>query len=300
MYSKAVIFHPEFYIATFTKKQNMPYLLFIHGGPGLNCGILEYMIQYHQLFDLLDYNLVLYDQRNCGKSKNNALTVLHQDNVMDLYNIIQYLNSVKITIHGLIGHSYGAKLLFDYCQQFSPSLPAIFVSIAKSIITPRLNNLMLDLAYLKKCNPGTYNEILPEMNNFDLKKFWEISEKLTPLFQENKDRPYLYWANLDSCAIVKNIQKKINQPINTDIFVSVRKDLYSHEENFSVSIDELNLPYLWINGFHDFIMNGTEKISPNKNIITFFQSAHYPHIEENKRFSDIINKFFKDIGEKHA
>jgi proline iminopeptidase len=302
VYSKTITPHPEFYITKFTRNPDMPYLLFIHGGPGFNCGIVEYLIEHHKLFDLLDYNIVLYDQRNCGRSKNNSTNVLHQDNVTDLHNIIQYLiHSIGITINGLIGHSYGAKLLFDYYNTFASSIPAIFVSTARSIITPRLNNLMIDLSYLKKFNPRTYNEILQEMDNLNLEKIWEISEKLTPLFQENKDRPYLYWANLDSYEMITRIQSQINLPMNAETFVSVRKDLYSNEEIFSVSIEKLNVPYLWINGFHDFIMNGANGISSkNKNIITFFQSSHYPHIEENNRFSELINNFIKKSRTNHA
>ena len=40
----------------------------------------------------------------------------------------------------------------------------------------------------------------------------EISEQLTPIFQENKDRPYLYWANLEYYHLVQDIQKRINLP----------------------------------------------------------------------------------------
>ena len=96
----------------------------------------------------------------------------------------------------MIGHSYGAKLLFDYYKTYKSTIPGVFVSTAKSILTPRLNNLMLDLSYLKKSNLEQYNKIYNELNNRDLNKIWDLSEQLTPVFQENKDRPYLYWANL--------------------------------------------------------------------------------------------------------
>ncbi|HFD2231688.1 TPA: hypothetical protein ACF2PP_001058 [Legionella pneumophila] len=34
-------------------------------------------------------------------------------------------------------------------------------------------------------------------------------------------------------------------------------------------------------------------LSKNKNILTFYKSAHYPHIEENNHFSEILNEFIK-------
>ncbi|HAT9029223.1 TPA: alpha/beta hydrolase, partial [Legionella pneumophila subsp. pneumophila] len=221
--------------------------------------------------------------------------VLQQDNINDLQKIILYLDDhFNLNIHALIGHSYGAKLLFDYYKNYESTIPGVFVSTAQSILTPRLNNLMLDLSYLKKSNLELYNKILNEINNLDLNKIWELSEQLTPVFQENKDRPYLYWANLEYYNLVQNAQKKINLPLDMNTFISVRKDLYSKEANFSVNINELKIRKLWINGFHDFVMNGHQiALSNIHEIITFNKSSHYPHLEENDRFSELLNEFIK-------
>jgi proline iminopeptidase len=51
-----------------------------------------------------------------------------------------------------------------------------------------------------------------------------------------------------------------------------------------------------INGFHDLVINGAGGLISEKNsgnIVTFFKSSHYPHIEENDRFSEILNEFIK-------
>lgn len=294
-YNIEILYHPEFYISKLTKNPNMPYVIFIHGGPGLNCGVIEYFIEHHNLFNSLDHNIILYDQRNCGRSKKISETVLHQDNVDDLQKIILHLTSyLKLKISALIGHSYGAKLLFDYYKNYSSLVPGIFVSIANSLLTPRLNNLMLDLSYLKRNNFDQYNKLINEINSPDLEKIWEITEELTPLFQKNKDRPYFYWANLERFHAVQEAQKHINLPLNMKTFVSVRKDLYSKESNFSVDIDKLEISKLWINGFHDFVMNGHElEMHKPSQIITFYRSSHYPHIEENSRFNELLNEFIK-------
>ncbi|AWN74928.1 TPA: alpha/beta hydrolase [Legionella anisa] len=293
-FKKDILPHQEFYIVRFTKSSNLPYALFIHGGPGLNCGTIEYLIEHHNLFNSLQCNIILYDQRNCGKSNKIKKLVLQQDNINDLQKIILYLDDhFNLNIHALIGHSYGAKLLFDYYKNYESTIPGVFVSTAQSILTPRLNNLMLDLSYLKKSNLELYNKILNEINNLDLNKIWELSEQLTPVFQENKDRPYLYWANLDYYNLVQNAHKNINLPLDMNTFISVRKDLYSKEANFSVNINELKIRKLWINGFHDFVMNGHQIALNNHEIITFNKSSHYPHLEENDRFSELLNEFIK-------
>ncbi|MDR3504158.1 MAG: alpha/beta hydrolase [Legionella sp.] len=293
VYSKDILSHPEFYIARFTQNPELPYVFFIHGGPGLNCGVIEYFIEYHHLFNSLRYNIIFYDQRNCGRSHKSTGQVLHQDNLDDLHQIILYLaEHYNISICALIGHSYGAKLLCDYYKSEAPSIPGIFISTAKSILTPRLNNLMFDLAYLKKHNVDLYNKVFHDLDNFNMSKLWDISEQLAPLFQENKDRAYLYWANLECYRQFQSAQKKVNLPLNTETFISVREDLYSNESNFSVDIVELEVPTLWINGFHDLVINGNGvTMSTEQNITTFYKSSHYPHLEENARFTALLNEF---------
>ena len=294
-FKKKILNHKNLYIANFTKNPNMGFLIFIHGGPGYNCGVVEYLIEHDNFFSLLDYNIILYDQRNCGRSKIYDENTLHSNNVHDLDEIIEYFESVhEIEIKGLIGHSYGAKLLFDFYKKFDKKIPGIFVSTANSILVPRLNNLKFDLAYLKKTSPTEYKKILQTMDVLTTSKLWELTEELSPIFKENKDRNYLYWANMDMNEKVQKIQDTIGLPIDEKTFMSVRQDLYSSENNFSVDIDSLNIPYLWVNGFHDFIMNGQDfMFSKNEKILTFSRSSHYPHIEENNKFCKVVNDFIQ-------
>ena len=78
--------------------------------------------------------------------------------------------------------------------------------------------------------------------------------------------------------------------------MDVRKDLYSNESNYCVEIDTLNTQHIWINGFQDYIMgepiNG---LSKKAKVTLFSKSAHYPHIEENKHFCEVVNEFTKNF-----
>lgn len=71
--------------------------------------------------------------------------------------------------------------------------------------------------------------------------------------------------------------------------MSVRKELYSDAKNYAVDIPALSAPYLWINGFHDFIMSSDYSSDVEK--IIFMRSSHYPHIEENSKFCELTNEF---------
>ena len=289
---KQIISHPDFFITKFSKLPARPCLVFIHGGPGMNASALEYLIEHKPLFEKLDYDMIFYHQRGCGRSKDFINEPTHQDNINDLNEIYHFLiGSQGLKIHGFIGHSYGAKLLFDFYQQFNINIPGIFVAIADSMLTPRINNLLLDLKYLQSVDNQKYLTALAAMENLDLQKLWDLTEELNPLFLQNTARTKMYWANLACYEELQQIPKEFNLPISKKTFMSVRKDLYSSLEKCSVDIDKLNIPFIWINGLHDYIMNGQDALFRNTNKVIFFKSAHYPHIEENDRFCRVVNDF---------
>ena len=297
-YDKQVIEHPSLYIVSFTKSSNLPCIIFAHGGPGLNCGVLEYLVENEGIFDTLQFDLILYDQRGCGRSKPVEETVVHADNVCDLEEVCRTASEkAHYEIAAIAGHSYGAKLLFDYFQYSGSTVPGIFISTAPSILTPRVKNLLLDLAYLKTIDRDQYQTILEEFEGFSLEKIWELTERLAKVFQQNKARPFFYWANLDWKDKVEAIQDSVSLPINSQVFTSVRHDLYSKPEAYSVDLDSIStLPHLWINGFHDMVMDGPSALEKKYSTTTlFFQSAHYPHIEEHEKFCGEVNAFLKKL-----
>ncbi len=289
LYQKNILSHPTLYVADLTKNERLPYLVFIHGGPGYNSAALEYLILHEGLFNTLNCNIILYDQRGCGRS-DRCEEVRHQTNIEDLRGIYQFLLSQNKSIALLVGHSYGAKLLCDFYKKFSCKTPGIFLSTSKSLLAPRLNNLLLDMNFLKAQDPVCYQKMYDNFTHFNFEKLWEMTGELIPIFQKNPSRVYAYWANMERCQQVQEVQRKLNLPINFDVLSSVRKDIYVSEKNCLVEIESLTVPYLWINGFQDYIM-GSQHDFGNPHITLFYQSAHYPHIEENQKFCGVVNEF---------
>src|SRR5579871_6833585 len=105
-FTKLALTHLKFYMVAFSKNEHAPYLVFINGGPGLNCGVLEYLIEFEDFFKALNCNILLYDQRGCGRSPYDGYSKIeHADNVSDLGEILKYLELSNIKICGLVGHS---------------------------------------------------------------------------------------------------------------------------------------------------------------------------------------------------
>lgn len=292
VFQKEIISSSDIYLVKFTKNRHLPYLLFIHGGPGFHCGILEYLIEHNELFQSINCNIVMYDQRHCGRSASKEHLVTHQDNINDLHFIISLLQEThQLKLGALVGHSYGAKLLADYITNHPSDIFLIFISFSESLLRPRLNNLMLDLAYLKQNEVEKYQEIFSSFQKIEHSELWTLTEALSPYFQINQTRGSLYWANMQWYQRTQAIQKELDISVNFEVFTSVRKDIYSQIDRLNCNIKDIPNSKLWISGFHDFIMDGQmTAFSTDLDIITFYQSAHYPHIEENERFCRIVNE----------
>lgn len=288
------IIHDRLYVAKYGKDLDQTNaILYIHGGPGLNCSAIEYFIQEHNYFGNLNTNLIVYDQRGCGRSKHNA-QVNHRDNLNDLAKLVEYLGTQKINLTAIIGHSYGAKLLTDYLIEYDCPIPAIFVGTSDNILTPRINNLLFDLNQLKSTKLERYNDIFKNFSCSSVNELWHQSEIIADVFTQNPNRSYYYWANMEIFELFKKWQSNNQFPTNNDVFVSVRKDIYTNK-NFNLNLDKLiNQNYLVINGFHDQIMNGYLKVLDDEPRWKIFdKSSHYPHLEENVKFCTTVNNFLE-------
>lgn len=90
-------------------------VVFVHGGPGGGC-----TAEHRRIFDPTAYRIVLFDQRNCGRSRPHVAdgaslehnTTWHL--VADMERLREYLG---ITVWMLCGGSWGSTLSLAYAQQ---------------------------------------------------------------------------------------------------------------------------------------------------------------------------------------
>lgn len=278
------------YVRAIIRGENWPVALFINGGPGQSCYPLETLISDHGFFADLKANFVMYDQRGCGRSQRYP-SYSHSENIVDLGTVIENAeNQLSKKIDLIIGHSYGAKILFDYLIGSSSKVKSIFVGTSSHLLVPRLNNFLLDMKYLQKSNPSAYDEFMMSFKLTDRKSLWEASEKLAPYFHLNPERSLYYWANNQVKALLEKIQSSSPYPSNDEVFQQVRKQIYL-EGTFDIELERLNSPYLWVMGFFDFIMGGHLIHQSQGNQTVFERSGHYPHLEENRRFCEVTNEF---------
>lgn len=283
------IYHYYLDVNILKKDDELPNILFIHGGPGLNSKQLLYMLESHDIFQSLKANLIVYDQRGCGASYKDDSLITHKDNIDDLENLIVTLENKGVIISTIIGHSYGARILSDLAHtgRLDINKKLVFLSTSSNISEPRINNMMFDFFILKTKDLDKYEKLFKQIDKEDI---WDITSKIDIPF-DIADRAKLYWANID----VYNKISKFNNPyaMNKSVFVNVRGDLYKNYDPNN-HLDQVKNPKLILVGFHDYIMNGYKTYIEHKEYSKIFmKSAHYPHLEESEKFCEIINNFIK-------
>lgn len=96
-------------------------VVFLHGGPG--GGLID---KYRQYFDPNLYNIILFDQRGCGKS--TPFAELRENTTWDLVSDIEKLrHHLDIKSWAVFGGSWGSTLALAYAQTHPTSVEALFL-----------------------------------------------------------------------------------------------------------------------------------------------------------------------------
>ncbi|WP_323122004.1 prolyl aminopeptidase [Burkholderia alba] len=107
--------------------------VFLHGGPGGGCNA-----QHRRLFDPSRYNILLFDQRGCGRSTPNAS--LENNTTWDLVADMERLRTMMGVDAWLVfGGSWGSTLALAYAETHPERVSALIV---RGIFTVRRAELL--------------------------------------------------------------------------------------------------------------------------------------------------------------
>lgn len=109
-------------------------IFFLHGGPGGYC-----QEQHLAFFDLARFDVVLFDQRGCGRSKPQGLLTHNTTDalIQDIESLRQFFGFTQIS---LLGISWGSWLALKYQHHFPHRvrtcvLASVFVPVAENLAT---------------------------------------------------------------------------------------------------------------------------------------------------------------------
>ena len=266
--------------------------LFVHGGPGSHSHIFRSAVQGLEEYKSAEnMGWITYDQRGCGKNLFEE-GLSHQRNIDDLGQMIQSL-SQRYPLNSIIGHSYGASLLFELNlrKPIPQNIMQVYLGFSQFASMPMQNSLLMDLQILKIHEPQQYNAALDILISSD-SDIVRQSKKIRGLISNTALRKEYYWANKKAMNWASKVEKVVTVGERFEVFRDVVRSLREFEEYKSDRVKylkETSANFLWINGFQDLLMNGQNSESID-GITCFVASGHYPHIEEPHEFLKLLSK----------
>ena len=284
------------------KKKDSPVILFLHGGPGFP-GIAVGSAYQQRLED--DFTVIQWDQRCAGKTYTGSqprqrLTISLY--LADLFQLLDYIeNRFGQKKVYLIGHSWGSLIGMLAVKQ-APQRFISYIGIGQ-FVNLRQNSELCYQFCLHKAIESNNDRLIDAIKNLGIANDcakWDLEHQYvallggslynradlmpvaelffsTPLYTtEEKHR--IPQAMVDSCVAL------FDEMLNRDLLTEVK------------SVD---VPILFLSGRYDclsvtaLVQKYYEVIDvPQKKLIFFDKSAHFPFTEEPDAFCDAVCGWF--------
>lgn len=281
-------------ILTRSENLNNPIMLFLHGGPGM-----PMMYTAHEFQRPLekDFTVVQWDRRGAGKTYSRNKSSIKDMNIRriadDAYALIDTLmnryNQDKII---LVGHSFGTYLGSIICSE-RPDLIKAYISIGQVVDDERAGILQEEFIR-EKANASNRNDIIlaldkPVRPNFENWLF-EFGGEL----KESKSFFPLVWSGMQApeytLSEVLNVGKGSSFSSANMNYNVLSKSIFSEITEYDVPVyffvgkSDYTTPHQLITEYYESIK------SPEKEIVYFENSAHFPFFEEPDKFCKEVKR----------
>jgi pimeloyl-ACP methyl ester carboxylesterase len=284
------------------KNVNNPILLFLHGGPGYSQISFARKYQKEQEESFIVVN---WDQRGSGMSYSNNIpneSMNREQFIEDTNELIEYLckryNKEKVY---LVGHSWGSELGMYVVDRY-PERIAAFISVGQLVHGAKNESLSYDytlerakkennekaLADLLRIGKPPYKNFLSDMmvQRKWLKEYGGAEKKVNTL----KDIVVASIFSLEYKGI-DGIKLAIGSKFSADTMFSSTLE----KVDIMSDIPKVKVPVYFCVGKYDYNTPSEltkeyyeQLVAPEKELIWFEESAHFPHFEEPKKFNEIV------------
>jgi proline iminopeptidase len=296
----------EQYVEMTGASEDLPVLLFLHGGPGwpqtphlryFNADLSKQMI------------LVSWDQAGCGQSYKhnpNPKNLSPESLVNDAHELTQYLkkrfNKEKIF---LVGFSYGSVIGMKLAEQYPDDYNA-YIGVSQVISVPE--SWDVSMQWLKE--QAQQKNDTAALIQLDLieKKDSTVCATVLDCFMSKYELVVKYGGTVYDTAIAKEIEKaetmyedyKDYDWFEAFNYTSARMDGVAFTTDIS-DITELKIPVYFLGGRHDWNLPSVvaeahlnKMTAPEKRFIWFEKSGHELADEEAERFNQTIIEIVKE------
>lgn len=291
---------------------NNPIILFLHGGPGSPHAYISY---YYQKDLEVDYTVVNWDQRGCGRTyyANRDLDVETELSVEILINDLNELVDYLIDRFGqdkiiIMGHSWGTVLGSLYIKEHPGKVSAyigigqtVNMSAGEALAVKKANKLAIkdgNEEYIKKLSV-LFNKFSTTKgyDDFDFSKFMSMRSLTSQYLSSDNlistlhtiwlgiSSPYMsIWDMKWSIKPIFELEKylEIEKPLLEYIFFEF--NLYEHGMEYEVPVYFISgdcdwiTPYPLVEEYYDSVK------APDKGMILIADAGHSPFIDNPKAF----------------
>ena len=256
-------------------------MMFLHGGLGFDHTV--YLESFKAFEDQAE--LIYYDHRGNGRSERTETMegITHETLVADADALRAYLGHEKVI---LVGHSYGGFLAQEYAVRYQDTLKGLILIDTAPVID------YMDVIQANAAARGTPEQLdgvgqafgRPMVDDADFQAIWET---VSPL----------YFKEYDPAKAAK---------ANSQIIYSAAAWNYANGVllpafNVLEQLKDVQTPTLVISGIDDWITplkQGAERIHnalPNSELVVFENSGHWPFIEENEKFVEVVSDWIAKL-----
>ena len=288
------------FISIFGENNNLPLLVYLHGGPG--DAALPLIYKYNSELGKT-FNVVVWEQRGAGKSyytfsKEEQISI--ETYIEDLYSLIHYLlETFKQEKVYLLGHSWGSVLGLIFIKKY-PQLVHSYFGCGQVVNMKKGLKCQYEFV-LKESQEQNQKKIVQRLKNIDLsltQKDWLndllFVTKLVVRYRHSlygKSNYYqLVWDFIFSSKYT--FKDLINREKG-----SLQSIQYLWQELMEIDFSEyksFDVPITFFEGRHDRHVSSSlvedyyHTIKTTKKLIWFENSSHFPQWEESVKFNQSL------------
>lgn len=279
-------------------------LLYLHGGPGASC--LDFVNQAKALSE--NMRVVIFDQ--LGVLRSEAIAENECYNMEYQIELVEELRKLLgIEKWSILGHSYGGMLAVLYAHTYLDSIHKIILECPSLCFEDSAKSTAEYLSgHINSLNNKQASALCEKIKSADYQNKAEVVWDLSTLLSYVTDmelRFYLhgisfedYQASMDGSDITDEMWSKGERHL-TKLLEEQPVNRVMMTDNFLPMLPGIAAPMLLINGKYDpaCTKNQIEYIMSHAQHVTqavFENSAHFPRIEEAKKYTNTIWSFLDD------
>ena len=273
---------------------NNPILLFLHGGPGMPMMYLAHDFQ-RPLED--NFTVVQWDRRGAGKTysrnKPSPESMNTRQLVDDAFALIDTLRNrydkPKVI---LVGHSFGSYIGSIMVQE-RPQLFQAYISIGQVVDDQKA--VALQAAYIREqAKLKNRKDILGAMDTLDHSFYENWLFELGGVLKKDTSFFPLMWTGLqapeytmkEAMQLAKGSSFSSFHMKNNVLSESIYDEISSYEipVYFFIGVSDYTTPHQLVSEYYEQVE------APEKEIVYFENSAHFPFFEEPDRFCEEVRR----------